>query len=146
MLLKKFRETNNNSIIKLGNSTFIDKTSVDLPLNIRNAISEHKFTSVNNMIPLAFFMSDLNLYMFEVNELLKTNYFKKIIKIENKKMLVLNDEYAKEMRKSQWYILNNDDLLSCIENDEISNYIKIKNKYLVWYNTEPYSSQINTNF
>jgi len=147
MASKKYKDENNTDIRKLGNCVIINKDSKTLPETFKRGIAKHELTDLTNMIPLNYFMSEFDLKLPHVKEIIKQGYFEDIISIYNNKFIKVNKDFVKKTKDSIFYKLNKTETEECLNKGYIDGYIKLNNNlYLTWYSVESHNPNDNTQF
>lgn len=131
MLRKQFEDDDSGTVIKRNNCTFINIKANNLPNNIRVGISQNTFTDMTNKLPCTFVRNE---YSLSDKELMQSSIIKEKTKIAGKDFYVFTDEFVKQMKNKNGYVLNKAETMECINNGDIDGYIQITNKkYFTWY-------------
>jgi hypothetical protein len=138
MLAKQLEEDGvKNAVIRMGNCTFFNKNTLELPNNIREYIIQFKdMKTFEDKIPLTFLKTELDDIGYKAfKNGLKINGFElKEENIANKTFVVFPKELVKILNNKTWYILNEKDYNDCSKNGDIDGGYRLKkDKYLVWY-------------
>jgi len=127
-----------NTVIKQGNCTFLNKFSPYLPKNFKEIINSNTFTDLNNCVLKTYFCNYFECSKKDILNAKTTengiNVNVTAFKIEGKEFLKFNDELAKQFKNVVLTNITKQDYLECIENNDIKDAIKLsKNNYMVWY-------------
>lgn len=126
-------EGDEHTFIKYGNALFIDKTSSNIPKNIKECIAmyENELTNFEKMLPVTYIKSE---YGVSERELKNAGIIEGVVVIEGKKFFKFTDEFVKNMKNKILYVLNEQETNECYKKGQIEGFIKLnKDKYLTWY-------------
>jgi hypothetical protein len=125
------------AVVKYGNCTFLNKNAKTLPLYLKNYIHNPQwtFTDFSNKLPVTFLQAELGVPFKDIQE-----GFKKegtdisVQEIAGKQFAVFPKEFAEKMKKTTWYMLNEEEFKSCLRAGDIDGGFKVKKgKFLSWY-------------
>lgn len=131
-LRKKFENNNDlDTIVKIGNCSFINSVSKKLPTNIKFGIRSNIFTNVSDKLPVTWVNKEFN---SNEEELQDCGIVIDTCKISGKQFYIFEPKFVKEMKGRIGYILDKEETFQCYEKNQIKGYIELsKNKYFTWY-------------
>jgi len=119
------------TIIKMNDCTFINTHANKLPRNIKDAVKEHEFTPMYNKLPATYVNTHIQATK---RQLTKCGMIEDEVLVAGKRFYVFNDEVVERIGAHVPYILTHDETMSCKENNQIIDYIKMtNNRYFTWY-------------
>ena len=136
-MLHKQLEGNENisAVIKMGQSTFIDRTSPDLPNNIKLGLRLRDYTDMSNKLPLSYFLKEMRLTRAKLKDILKNKYVLGIVTICEKEFIEFSHDFVQKTKECILYPLDTKETSECITDNSIDGYTKLTdNCFLTWYN------------
>ncbi len=128
ILTKDLEDT--NIFTKLGNCVFVDKTSIDLPKNIRIGIAQNTFTDCTNILPLSYLIKELEITKAQIINLPFTSQ----LSLAGKDFIKFEQSFIDKVQDKTTYVLSNKETEECLQEGNIEGSIKLSNsKNLTWY-------------
>lgn len=135
ILYNKLEENNKleGTMLKYGNSTFVNTKSPSLPAYIKDLCKNHKYTDLSDCVLKTYMVTECNL---NANSLLYalSDYNPKITKVSNKEFIKFDKKFVNMLQNKVLNVLTREDTLDCEKEGYIDGKIQLqKNKYLTWY-------------
>jgi len=135
-----------SDVIKLGNCLFIDKTSPNLPNNIRKGIYNYNYQDLTNVLPVSYMKKDFNISDADIKILISKGIIIDSFLLKGKKLVRFSDKFVNETKDCVFYMLSKTETLELYKNKTIDGYIELSNQSLTWYNIKPCNSIYETSF
>lgn len=119
------------NILKMGNCNFLSPDDLHLPKNIKTFIRNNEFTVLENMLPTKYAKEELGI---SEKQMFDTKIVSSIETVAVKKFYKFSDDFISRIKNKVLYILDKDDFSDCLNNNQITDYVKLNNnKYLTMY-------------
>ena len=116
--------------ISLGNCNFLNRDSIYFSKYIRDAF-RLEYTDMSNKLPAPYVRTEFGINISKAKDY---KFIEDIIKIQDKEFVVFTKDFVETLKDKITYVLNLQELLTCMENDEIEGYYRLgENKYLTYY-------------
>lgn len=147
MLVKRLEEAEDfATAVKMGNCTFIDKTSINLPNYIKEGLKD-TFTDMSHCLPYTFIKREFKINDKDIDNLKRTGLIIGEQIIANKRLMTFSDSFIEETRDCVIYPLYRTELQECLDQKAIDGYVDISNtRVLSWYKINPMSTLPSTGF
>ena len=137
MAKKELEELGNfTCIMKIGQGTYINKKSTMLPKYIREGLTKHTFSNLENKIPITYLEKTWDIKKLDLKSLLHTNpeIVKGISTIEGVEFIEFNVHFANLLDVVIPYILSRKEFFDCHKKGLLDGHVELNSgKYLVWY-------------
>jgi hypothetical protein len=131
-MIAKSLEDYDDVFVKMGNCTFINTESIELPNNLKEAIAANDFTDMSDKIPVTFIKAEHNLSVVTMK---KSGIISEVTEIAGKKFYVFKKDFMEKTKDTILYVLDKEETSECAEKNYIDGYTQIgTNKFLTWYN------------